>query len=83
MIAGLLKDGDLFGAIEPFRPVIDGEEFKDQPLNLFRNGLWQTHKEVIIGTNQEELAQISAAFESIGIPLPKSLFEVRPLPARH
>ena len=76
VMAKLLLEGDLFGAIEPFRPVIDGIEFTDQPLNLFKTGKWQAHKELMIGTNQEEMAQISAFFESLGIPLPKALFEV-------
>ena len=76
VMGNLLIEGDLFGAIEPFRPVIDGIEFMDQPLNLFKNGKWQTHKELMIGTNQEEMAQISAFFEDIGLPLPKAVFEV-------
>jgi len=72
----LLLEKDLFGALEPFRPVIDGNEFGDQPLNLFKSGQWQTHKELIVGINQEEMAQISAFFEDLGLPLPKAVFEV-------
>jgi len=71
-----LTEGDLFGAIEPFRPVIDGVEFKAQPLTLFKNGLWQSHKELIIGTTNEEMAWVEAVFDSIGFVLPQFLFEV-------
>ena len=71
-----LADRDMFGAIEPFRPVIDGTEFRAQPLTLFKNGQWQSHKELIIGTANEEMAWIEALFTSIGFKLPKSLFEV-------
>ena len=77
VIAKLLLEGDLFGAIEPFRPVIDGVEFIDQPLNLFKAGLWQNHKEFLSGFNQDELAHVSAFFQDLGLPLPKILFEVR------
>lgn len=45
---------DIWTVVEPFRPVIDGEEYKDQPLNLFRDGMWQKYKSFIIGTNTEE-----------------------------
>ena len=71
-----LRDGDFFGGIEPFRPVIDGTEYKAQPLTLFKNGLWQTHKEVIIGTNQEEMSYVDSVLEGTGLPFPKRLFEV-------
>ena len=76
MLPASLADGDMFGAIEPFRPVIDGTEFRAQPLTLFKNGQWQSHKELIIGTTSEEMAWVEAVFTSIGIPLPKRLFEV-------
>ena len=76
VIAKLLAERDFFGVFEPFRPVIDGLEYTDQPLALFRDGLWQTHKEVMIGFNEHEMAFVNAFFEDIGLPLPKAVFEV-------
>ena len=72
-----LREGDLFGTIEPFRPIIDGTEYTSQPLTMFKNGEWHTDKEIIIGTTQEEMSYIHALFETSGLPFPKSLFEVR------
>ena len=77
MLINSLIENDLFGAIEPFRPVIDGIEFRAQPLTLFKNGMWQTDKELIIGTAQEEMAYIEALFEKANINLTCRLFKVR------
>lgn len=77
MLIDSLREGDLFGAIEPFRPVIDGLEYKGQPLTLFKKGMWQSDKELMIGTVQEEMAYIQAIFENMDLPLPRSLFEVK------
>ena len=76
MLPASLAEDDLFGAIEPFRPVIDGTEFTAQPLTLFKNGQWHSHKELIIGTTNEEMAWIEAVFTSIETPMSKKLFEV-------
>lgn len=77
VMAKLILEGDFFGAIEPFRPVIDGTEFTDQPLTLFKTGKWQNHKEFLLGFNQDEMAYISAFFQDLNLPMPKFLFEVR------
>ena len=82
MLASSLVEGDLFGAIEPFRPVIDGVEFTAQPLTLFKNGLWHSQKELIIGTTHEEMAWVQAVFNSINFPLPKAIFNVIDLKSR-
>lgn len=58
MIAYFTAMVDPSGMTEPFRPVIEGEEFTDQPLELFRNGKWQTDKEILIGTNIQELETV-------------------------
>ncbi|XP_039274384.2 crystal protein-like [Styela clava] len=47
---------NFFQFIEPFRPVIDGVEFTKQPIQLFKEGRWQKHKPIMIGTNSQELA---------------------------
>ncbi|CAK8690998.1 unnamed protein product [Clavelina lepadiformis] len=65
VMAEALKNKDLWGGVEPFRPVIDGVEFTDQPLNLFQNGIWNSEKAVLFGTNEGEMAYVSAAFEYI------------------
>lgn len=49
-----LLDRDLYALIEPYRPVIDGREFMDQPLNAFRDGEWQKSKRILLGTNIQE-----------------------------
>jgi len=76
---GFVKDLALdtlsfFDYFEPYRPVIDGVEFKDQPLNLFRDGKWQKHKQVIIGMNTEEKAKWLVGFED---GLNETTFRVR------
>ncbi|XP_078481983.1 crystal protein-like [Ciona intestinalis] len=49
-----LLNAEIFNTIEPYRPVIDGYEFTDQPLQLIQQGKWPA-KNFIIGTNTEEL----------------------------
>jgi len=41
-------------------PIIDGIEFKDHPLNLFKSGRWNTDKDVIIGNTNGEVAVFGA-----------------------
>ena len=51
---------------EPFRPIIDEEEFSNQPLELFKTaGTWNSDKEMIIGTNNGELDILNATPLSI------------------
>nr|XP_039265750.1 crystal protein-like [Styela clava] len=57
MGSGWIKLDPIF-AMEPFRPYIDGTEYIGQPLELFREGKWQTNKPIILGTNAEEVAVI-------------------------
>ena len=77
-MAEALKNKDLWGGVEPFRPVIDGVEFTDQPLNLFQNGRWNSEKAVLFGTNEGEMAYVSAAFEYIpNLAILGDVFEVR------
>lgn len=46
------------GLVEPFRPIIDGNEFTDHPLHLYRDGKWNSAKDMIVGVATEELATI-------------------------
>ena len=46
-------------ALETFRPTIDQTEFAKNPLNLFREGNWQTYKELIIGSNIDEFVVLT------------------------
>nr|XP_039274012.1 crystal protein-like isoform X1 [Styela clava] len=46
---------DFYQFVEPFRPIIDGDEFTKQPIERFKEGNWQKHKPIISGTNSEEL----------------------------
>jgi len=55
------NNGDVWTSIEPFKPVIDGQFLKGQPLELFRDGMWSTEKEIIIGTNSDEEAALLAS----------------------
>ena len=64
MIKSLL-DIELFNGIEPFRPIVDGDEFTNQPLNLFKNGKWNKEKELIVGSNSEEMSYVSAVLANI------------------
>lgn len=55
-----------FNFIEPYRPIID-EDIKGQPLDYFRSGNWNTDKEVIIGTNSEEVYFIYSWFDHVDL----------------
>lgn len=55
MVRSLVKDQDLYNTIEPFRPVLDGEEFTKQPFEMFADGTWNIEKDVLMGTNANEL----------------------------
>ncbi|XP_077974728.1 crystal protein-like [Styela clava] len=41
-------------SIESYLPVIDGVEFKDLPMNLYKSGKWNSDKDMIIGVTTEE-----------------------------
>lgn len=74
---GGIRDLDAAQIAEPYRPLIDGEEWADQPLMLFQQGKWHTEKPVIIGTNFEEMSYVSAVLnEALPGGLGKRLFEV-------
>ncbi|XP_076823388.1 uncharacterized protein LOC143469537 [Clavelina lepadiformis] len=54
---------DLFTVLETFAPVIDGEEFTQDPIQYFQNGGWHNNgKNVIIGSNSDEMSLVSAQF---------------------
>lgn len=57
------RERDVFGLVEPFRPVIDGVEFTDQPMELFQDGKWNNEKTIMIGSTTDELAQTIKIFE--------------------
>lgn len=75
MMAMSVMDGDGFNAVEPYRPIIDGVEFTDQPLTLFQSGKWNTDKEYIMGANTEEV-EILQFYIPLGGKLSKDLFWV-------
>ena len=75
MVRSLLQR-ELFNGIEPFRPYIDGVDFSDQHMKLFQEGKWNTDKEVIFGTNNEEMIYASALVHGVGLTLSKILFQV-------
>ena len=62
--------------MEPFRPIIDGFEIKDQTLTLFKQGRWQSEKQIIIGTNIQEMALVNRAAQTRNISLSSELFKV-------
>jgi len=55
----LAKRGYVLEALETFRPTIDQAEFTKNPLMLFREGNWQTYKELIIGSNVDEFVLLT------------------------
>merc|ERR1719427_2159344 len=61
--ARLIPKGDIFSVVEPYRPIIDGVMFKDQPMNSFRDGAWHSHKELIIGSTTQEMAYVNSVYE--------------------
>jgi len=74
-MAMALAERDIQTTAEPYRPITDGVEFTDQALNLFRDGKWQTYKEVLMGTTTQELADINAIFSDAIIG--ENLFQVQ------
>ena len=70
-----LINAEFFNGIEPFRPIVDGIEFTDQPFNLFKKGKWNNDKPLVIGSNEQEMSYVSAVLRNV--PITKSLFEVR------
>lgn len=66
MITSLLNY-ELYNGIEPFRPYVDGVEFTDQPLKLVQMGEWNTDKNVIIGTNNEEMSYVSEVLANVNV----------------
>ena len=46
---------DLFGIIEPFRFVLDGKEFSQNPIQFVQNGGWFDGKPAIMGTDVDEM----------------------------
>ena len=76
MLRGL-TDLDVAQIAEPYRPTIDGVEWTDQPIELFKAGKWQKEKPLIIGTNFEEMSYVSAVLkEALPGGFSKRLFEV-------
>ena len=65
---------DLWGVVEPFRPVIDEVHLVGQPLKLFMEGRWNKDKEFMVGTTEDEMARTYFRFREI--PLDWILFEV-------
>ena len=55
--------------VEPFRPIIDGDEFTQQPLAMLQDGNWNTATDVIIGTNREELWDVIKIFNGRNVTL--------------
>lgn len=81
MALSLIEDQDLYSTIEAFRPVLDGDEFNKQPFELFRDGGWNSDKDVIIGTNANELEIIQFYIPrktpgGTPIPFPRAAFRV-------
>ena len=62
--------------MEPFRPIIDGTIITGQVLDLFKKGSWQSDKELIIGTNSEEMEFIDSFFEFLEREASLRLYEV-------
>ncbi|XP_039252803.2 crystal protein-like [Styela clava] len=50
------QEGNWLYSIETYLPVIDGVEFKDLPMNLYKSGKWNSDKDMIIGVTTEEQA---------------------------
>ncbi|XP_077974532.1 crystal protein-like [Styela clava] len=67
--------GDVMAFIEPYRPVIDGVEFTDQPLALYRGGKWNSDKSMIVGVNTEESDGIAYLLPET-FPTGKTMFTI-------
>ena len=64
-----------FDIAQPYRPILDGVEFTQPPLDFFKSGAWKMDKELIIGTTSDERAQIKVLFENR--TMTKQMFIVR------
>jgi len=70
---------DLYGAIEPFRVVLDGEEFSQNPLKFVQNDNWfGTSRVAIMGNNIQEMNIIAVMLPS-WFTMTKLEFQVWPL----
>lgn len=49
---------------QPYRPVLDENEFPYPPLEFFQTGLWTVNKDIIIGTTSDEAASIKLDYEN-------------------
>ena len=58
---------------ELFRPAVGGEEFPEQPLDMFRSGRWSTDKPIIIGVNNGEFDWLNIS--PVGVH--ETIFKVR------
>jgi len=50
---------------QPYRPIIDGEEFIQPPLQFFQSTDWNTDKKILIGFTSEEFAIIKEQANNI------------------
>ena len=62
--------------MEPFRPIVDEVVVKGQVLDMFKSGSWHSNKELIIGTNTQEMEFIASFFKFIGRDASLKFFEV-------
>ena len=71
-----ILNGDLFGAIEPFGFVLDGEEFTHNPIEFIQGGKWMGDSRVVImGTNIDEMNNVEVFIPDF-IKLNRERFEV-------
>ncbi|XP_039252255.2 crystal protein-like [Styela clava] len=47
---------------EAYQPVVDGVEFADQPVALYRDGKWNSDKHMIIGVSTQEFENIEYSY---------------------
>jgi len=40
---------------EPWRPILDGEEFFMEPMKAFQEGIWHSSKPLIFGSTSDEI----------------------------
>jgi len=59
-------------AIQPYRPIIDGDEFLQSPLPFFQTTMWNTDKKILLGFTAEEFASVKFRTPNIS----RSLFLV-------
>nr|XP_002120606.4 acetylcholinesterase 1-like [Ciona intestinalis] len=60
--------------VEPFRVTIDGAEFATDPMSMFAGGVWNKDKQIIIGTNADEMSFVDAYIPE-AFPMPFKVFE--------